>query len=95
MREFITTYEFTGKLIIGNEFEGDNVRCIYTDDYYSNKLMKGKFFINDLSADNINNIRNLINDFIFSDKSGRIIKGKIYGFNSKTEYNLRNDLFHF
>jgi hypothetical protein len=85
MREFIKTYEFTGKLIIEDIFEQENVRCIYKDDYYSNKLMKGHFEIDALSIDVLSNVTN--KNFIFSDKSGRTLEGEITGTRYEFEYN--------
>jgi hypothetical protein len=85
MREFVKTYEFSGKLKIEDIFEQENVRCIYEDDYYSNKLMKGHFEVGNLSADFLNKLD--FSKFVFKDGSGRTIEGRVTGYNLKTEYN--------
>lgn len=94
MREFIKTYEFIGKLEIEDFFYQENIRCIYEEDYYSNKLMKGHFEVNNLSADLINKLGNF-ESFKFTDKSNRIINGKINGVSLETEYNSRKDVLKF
>jgi len=93
MREFIKTYEFTGKLLIEDIFEQDNVRCIYEDDYYSNKLMKGHFKVGRLSADFLKSVN--FNKFIFKDDSGRVLEGEITGYSLETEYNDRKNKLYF
>lgn len=94
MREFIKTTEFTGKLKVEDKFEFEQVRCIYEDDYYSNKLMKGDFEVGDLSADFLNKFKPGLN-FIFVDNSGREIKGTLNGFSLKTEFNEKKNILHF
>jgi len=94
MREFIKTLEFTGKLDIEGKTFQENVKCIYKDDYYSNRTMKGEFFLNYLSAEFLNKFKGR-SKFIFEDISGRILKGIIYGFNEKSEYNERWSILNF
>ena len=94
MRQSIKTFEFTGKLEIDGKFFKDNVRCVYRDDYYSNKTMEGEFYVDYLSAEFLNSFKGN-SKFVFEDKSNRVLKGVIYGFNLVTEYNERRDILNF
>jgi len=84
MREFIKTYEYIGNLQI-EDFKFDNIRCVYADDLYSNKLMKGEFIVEDISKE-VFDILGKRPKFTFEDVSGRVLKGEITGFKTGSEY---------
>lgn len=93
MRKYIKNFEFIGNLKIDNIFEQDDVRCIYEDDYYSNKLMKGHFEVGRFAADFLKKLD--FNKFIFKDKSGRTINGKVTGFSQKSSYNDNKNILYY
>ncbi|MCB9250805.1 MAG: hypothetical protein H6613_20800 [Ignavibacteriales bacterium] len=96
MRTGITKHEFNGKLVIEDFFEEENVRCFYEDDYYSNELMKGQFEMSYLSANFLNKYQNRDRTkFIFTDKNGQKLEGRITGFSIPTQYNERRDFLNF
>jgi len=93
MREYIKNYEFSGTLKIHDLFGKENVKCIYEDDVFSNKLMRGNFEVEYLSVNFINNFN--IRKFSFSDKSGRTIDGIINGLQLLNEYKDTKHLLNF
>jgi len=100
MREFVITKEFSGTLEIENN-KLENIRCVYKDDYYSNKIMKGTFYLNE-DQSSIELIKTPFQSFVFFDMSGRTLKGDITGMNHGHDYNDRffklnfklNDFLH-
>jgi len=85
MREYIITKEYNGTLIIENTTI-ENVRCLFDDDFYSNKLKEGKFIISEFSVELERKLSNNV-EFRFFDISGRILTGKINGFRIGRKFN--------
>lgn len=91
MREYIITKEYNGTLIIENTTI-ENVRCLFDDDFYSNKLKEGKFKISEFSVELERKLSNNV-EFRFFDISGRILTGKLNGFRIGREFNeYKNEL---
>jgi hypothetical protein len=78
MRELISTKEFYGTLHIDDNVFNE-VRCVYKDDYFSNKHMKGKFYLT-ASAEFINKLGHKVYRFKFTDSHDHMIKGRTIGF---------------
>ncbi|MEO8664637.1 MAG: hypothetical protein ABI462_03995 [Ignavibacteria bacterium] len=85
MREYIVTKEFNGKLEF-EDFSIENVRCIYEDDYYSNRIMKGRFILKE-DQRSISLMNEPFRTFLFSDINGRVLKGQLNGSSLENEYN--------